>query len=95
VQGKHLGDFEAMNDPENPHALLVELMEELVRLGFMSQQQRLGAEMAAWSMVHGLAMLLIDGPLAGLPKAERGAVVEQTLTTFTQSFWNARAGLRH
>jgi hypothetical protein len=35
-------------------------------------------------------MLLIDGPLAALPPAERDAVVEQTLGTFTQSFWNAR-----
>jgi len=90
VEGKDLSDPANQTDPDNPHVMLVELIDELVRLGFLAEEQRLGAEMGAWSMVHGLSMLLIDGPLAGLPKSERSAVVEQTLTTFTQSFWNAR-----
>jgi AcrR family transcriptional regulator len=88
--GKDLDDPAIREDPDNPHVMLVELIDELVRLGFLAEEQRLGAEIGAWSMVHGLAMLLIDGPLAALPPAERDAVVEQTLGTFTQSFWNAR-----
>jgi AcrR family transcriptional regulator len=90
VQGKDLGDPANLTDPDNPHVMLIELIDELVRLGFLAEEQRLGAETGAWSMVHGLSMLLIDGPLAGLPEAERNAIVDQTLTTFTQSFWNAR-----
>lgn len=90
VAGKNLDHPANQTDPDNPHVMLVDLIGELVRLGFLSEEQRLGAEMGAWSMVHGLAMLLLDGPLAALPKGERAAVVEQTLTTFTQSFWNAR-----
>ncbi len=73
-----------------PHLMLLGLIDELVRLGFLAEEQRVGAEMGAWSMVHGLSVLLIDGPLAGLGDAEKAAVVEETLTTFTRSFWNAR-----
>jgi AcrR family transcriptional regulator len=90
VEGKDLNDPANRDDPDNPHVLLLGLIDELVRLGFLAEEQRLGAEIGAWSMVHGLAMLLIDGPLAALPPAERDAVVDQTLSTFTQSFWNAR-----
>ena len=33
-------------------------------------ERRPGAEFLAWSAVHGLAMLLIDGPLRGLDPAQ-------------------------
>jgi AcrR family transcriptional regulator len=75
------------NDPDNPHRMLVELIDELVRLGVLPAEQRLDAEMGAWSIAHGLAMLLIDGPPAAIPAAERATVVENTLTTFTHTFW--------
>ena len=88
AEGKNFADPE--QDHGEPHQLLMGLIDELVRLGFLAEEQRLGAEMGAWSMVHGLSMLLIDGPLAGLGRAEQAAVVEDTITTFTQSFWNAR-----
>ena len=90
IRKERVGFFWTAEDPDNPHVLLLGLIDELVRLGFLAEEQRLGAEIGAWSMVHGLAMLLIDGPLAALPPAERAAVVDQTLSTFTQSFWNAR-----
>jgi hypothetical protein len=32
----------------------------------LPRERRPGAEFLAWSAVHGLAMLLIDGPLRGL-----------------------------
>jgi hypothetical protein len=32
----------------------------------LPRKRRPGAEFLAWSAVHGLAMLLIDGPLRGL-----------------------------
>jgi AcrR family transcriptional regulator len=86
--GNHL-EQEHDHDTDDPHGMLVALIDELIQLGFLDERQRLGAEISAWSLVHGLSMLLIDGPLAGLPEAERSAVVEQTLTSFTQSFWNA------
>ncbi len=33
----------------------------------MPPERRPGAEFLAWSAVHGLALLVIDGPLRGLP----------------------------
>jgi AcrR family transcriptional regulator len=81
------------NDPANPHRMLVELIDELGRLGALSREQRLDAEMGAWSIAHGLAMLLIDGPPAAIPAAERATVVENTLTTFTHTFW--KTGSHH
>jgi hypothetical protein len=34
-----------------------------------------------WSAVHGLSVLLLDGPLRGLPGSDREAVLEQLLAT--------------
>lgn len=76
-------------DADGPRGMLVLLIDELIRLGFLEERQRLGAEISAWSLVHGLSMLLIDGPLAGMPEAQRSAVVDQTLTGFTQIFFKA------
>ena len=33
-----------------------------------------GAEFLAWSSVHGLAMLIIDGPLRGMPEAQLNGI---------------------
>ncbi len=40
---------------------------------------RCDAPAAAWAAVHGLALLLTEGPLRRLPPARRRAVVERTL----------------
>ena len=33
-------------------------------------ERRPGAEFLAWSSVHGFAMLVIDGPLQAVPRAD-------------------------
>ena len=38
----------------------------MVGAGILPWERRPAAEFLAWSAVHGLAMLLIDGPLRGL-----------------------------
>ncbi|MEV3984507.1 TetR/AcrR family transcriptional regulator [Nonomuraea sp. NPDC049758] len=50
-----------------PFQLLGAALDDLVSCGLMSPQRRPGAEFLVWSCVHGLAVLLIDGPLRGLP----------------------------
>ena len=80
--------------PDGPHTMLVNEVEELIRLGFVGPEHRVGAEVAAWSLVHGLSLLMLEGPLARLPQEEREAVVDQTLNTFAQSFWAVRASRR-
>jgi len=81
-----------IDDPDGPHGMLITLIDELIVVGFLTEEQRVGAEIGAWSMVHGLSMLLIDGPLATVTGAERTALIEATLTSFTTSFWNAGRG---
>ncbi|GAA4098371.1 TetR/AcrR family transcriptional regulator [Nonomuraea soli] len=49
-----------------PFQLLGAALDELVACGLMPAGRRPGAEFLAWSSVHGLAVLLIDGPLRGL-----------------------------
>jgi AcrR family transcriptional regulator len=61
--------------------LLSETLDKLVELGVLSPERRPNAEIPAWSAVHGLAMLLLDGPLR-LDSAEaREAVLMQTVDT--------------
>jgi AcrR family transcriptional regulator len=77
--------------PDGPHVLLVQGIDELLRLGFVTQEFRVGLEVASWSLVHGLATLLIDGPLVQLPPHERDHVVDQTLALFSRSLWATRS----
>ena len=48
----------------NPYELLSGAVDLLVQAGVMPAAKRPGAEILAWSAVHGLALLVIDGPLA-------------------------------
>lgn len=57
-------------DPNNPYLLLAARLDELLAAGGITPEQRAGAEYAAWSAVHGLSSLLLDGPLRDLPKPE-------------------------
>lgn len=61
---------DADTDPANPYLLLGARLNELVAVGEMTAEQRDGAEYAAWSAVHGLSSLLLDGPLRDLPEPE-------------------------
>jgi hypothetical protein len=52
-----------------PFQLLTAALDELVAVGGIPSQRRPGAEFLAWSAVHGLAVLVIDGPLRALDPA--------------------------
>ncbi|MFH8725032.1 TetR/AcrR family transcriptional regulator [Streptomyces termitum] len=56
-------------------ALLAEALEALGRTG----GRRCAAGAAAWSAVHGLSLLLLEGPLRRLPAQRRDDVVAATL----------------
>lgn len=68
----------AMGDPA-PYLLLGEMLDELVTVGYLAPEDRPGAEAAPWAAVHGLALLLTDGPLRDLGPDEREAAIERTL----------------
>lgn len=63
----------------DPYALLGARLDELVRAGALPAERRPGAEYAAWSAVHGLAGLLVDGPLRELPADQVQVAIETVL----------------
>ena len=62
-----------------PFQLLNAALDDLVEAGELRRERRAGAEFVAWSAVHGLAMLAIDGPLRGLGPAQIRRVTERLL----------------
>jgi AcrR family transcriptional regulator len=63
----------------NPFQLLGSALDRMVEAGVLSPARRPGAEYLAWSAVHGLALLVIDGPLAGMPRKEIEALGRRLL----------------
>jgi AcrR family transcriptional regulator len=54
-----------------PFQQLTAALDEMVAAKILPLERRMGAEFLAWSAVHGLAMLLIDGPLRSLEQAQK------------------------
>lgn len=63
----------------DPYALLSGCIDDLVRVGALDAGRRQHAATAAWAAVHGLAVLLTEGPLRRLPPESRHRVVQRTL----------------
>jgi AcrR family transcriptional regulator len=51
----------AADSGKDPYQLLSEALDELQKAGLLSSPARQGAELTAWSAVHGLADILIGG----------------------------------
>ena len=73
-------DPTAMAD-SGPYVLLGQVLDEMLEAGVVSPEGRAGADVACWAGVHGLSVLLLDGPLRGLPAADREAVLTKLLAT--------------
>jgi len=67
-----------------PFQLLATALDDLVEADVLPRERRPGAEFLAWSAVHGLAMLLVDGPLRFLDHAEREGVAGRLLDMVDQ-----------
>jgi len=65
----------------SPYQLLSERLDELVEVGAITRARRRGAEYAAWSSVHGISSLMLDGPLRYLPEAEAQSAIGVVLTS--------------
>jgi AcrR family transcriptional regulator len=62
-----------------PYDVLGQALDEVQAAGLLDPRRRAGAEIAAWSAVHGIANLLLDGPLsadAATVKFSRGQVLD-------------------
>jgi AcrR family transcriptional regulator len=51
------------SDTVEPYEILAKVLDEAQAAGLLDARRRPGAEIAVWSAVHGLACLLLDGPL--------------------------------
>jgi AcrR family transcriptional regulator len=69
----------AGNSGLNPFELLGAALDRLVEAGVLPAERRPGAEYLAWSAVHGLAMLVIDGPLRSFTRAQMQDIGQRVL----------------
>lgn len=63
----------------NPFQLLGVTLDLLVETGVLPRERRPGAEYLAWSAVHGLAFLILEGPLSVASHEEIGRLSERLL----------------
>jgi AcrR family transcriptional regulator len=63
----------------NPFQLLSSALDMMVEAGVLPPERRPGAEYLAWSAVHGMAYLVIEGPLQRAPAEEIQALAERLL----------------
>jgi len=80
------GEVEHDTDPAkaghsglNPFQLLGAALDRMVASGALPASRREGAEYLAWAAVHGLALLLIDGPLRGAGPEQVGGLSARLL----------------
>jgi AcrR family transcriptional regulator len=66
-----------------PYRMLVECIDALVTTGLLPAARREYAEIFAWSAVHGLAMLVLDGPLGAVPPEIREQAIAAVLDAVT------------
>lgn len=67
-----------------PFQLLVRCLDDLVDTGTLEPGHRPYTDIAAWAAVHGLAVLILDGPLHHLPPDGRDAAITRLLTVVDQ-----------
>jgi AcrR family transcriptional regulator len=61
------------------YQLLSTTLDAIAEQGLIKPEHRQHAETAAWAGMHGLAVLMLDGPLRALPPAEREVAIERTI----------------
>lgn len=75
---------ESLSEPtadgdQSPFVVLTEALDRMVEVGALPPERRAGAEFAAWSSVHGLAMLVLEGPLRALDRDQRRFAAQRVL----------------
>lgn len=64
----------------DPFQLLGLALDRMLAAGILAVSQRPSAEFLAWSAVHGMAMLMLDGPLRTTPRDELNTLSQRLLT---------------
>jgi AcrR family transcriptional regulator len=68
----------------DPFQLLGHALDGMVDAGLLPRKQRPGAEWLAWSAVHGMAILMLDGPLRGTDDTARQALADRLVAMVEQ-----------
>ncbi len=63
----------------NPFELLGAALDRMVATGLLPAARRPGAEYLAWSAVHGMALLVLDGPLRQADPRQLQALAQRLL----------------
>jgi AcrR family transcriptional regulator len=71
---------QAGNTGLNPFELLSLALDRMRATGLLPADRRADAEYLAWSAVHGLAMLVIDGPLRVMDDQQISGLIPRLLT---------------
>ncbi|MFE9577014.1 TetR/AcrR family transcriptional regulator [Nocardia sp. NPDC006044] len=86
------GWFRAAFNHETPTAsssesflLLSDALDGLVTAGVLPADRRAEVETPVWATIHGLAQLLVDGPLSTLPENLKQDTIEQTQHFITRA----------
>ena len=69
------GAHDVEEPADDPYGMLNAALDDLVEVGYLHPDVRLGADVTCWSAVHGFAVLNVEGPLRGLARAEREAAL--------------------
>jgi AcrR family transcriptional regulator len=75
---------QAGNSGLNPFQLLGVALDAMVAAGVLPPERRSGAEFLAWSAVHGLAMLVLEGPLSQMEPSRIDAIIPRLLEMVEQ-----------
>lgn len=67
-----------------PFQLLTRALDDLVAVGLLPAERRPASEFLAWSAVHGLAELFIDGPLRALPGPVKQGLITRVIDMVEQ-----------
>jgi AcrR family transcriptional regulator len=77
--GRTEGEVTARIAASRPYQILTVSLDELVAAGLLNPARRAVAPIAFWAAVHGLATLLVDGPLAAMTEQEQNLAIQRTL----------------
>jgi AcrR family transcriptional regulator len=72
-------DVTARITASRPYQILSLSLDQLVAAGLLDPARRGVAPVAFWAAVHGLATLLVDGPLTTLTATQKAVTIQRTL----------------
>lgn len=77
-------DEQSAEPDGNPYGLLQAGLADLAELGVLSPSEVEWTDVAVWASIHGLALLLMDGPLRDLDETQQQAATDRLLDLLTR-----------